>query len=74
MNVSSFIFQSPYSSMVQIGTPDPSAKKEESASQASAKPPQNTNETLQKAQEFKATQTKEVSPSVSNTFTLDLYT
>ena len=32
MNVNSYIFQSPYSSPVQVGRPDPAAKKDESQS------------------------------------------
>ena len=72
MEVSKYLFQSPSSSQVQVGRLDPSSKQEQTKQEpvkesASSLP----NETLKEAQSFQATQTKEVSPTVSNT--LDLY-
>ncbi len=78
MQVNRYLFQSPYSSQVQFGTPDPSVKSEESA-QTTQKESKNTqqaptfpNESLQNAQNFKSTQVKDVTPTVSNNF-LDIY-
>ncbi len=76
MNVGSYIFQSPYSSQVQVGRPDPSAKSEESQSsttQSSAGSFTAVNSTAQEAQTFKATQVSEVKPAVESTQLLDIY-
>ena len=78
MQVSRYLFQSPYSSQVQFGTPDPSVKKEESSqtTQKQESNPQQApalpNESLQNAQNFKSTQIKDVTPTVSNNL-LDVY-
>ena len=74
MNVGSYIFQSPYSSQVQVGRPDPSVKKEDSSSSSSAQ--QGTtvvNETLSKAKSFESTQVSEVKPVVKSENLLDVY-
>ena len=75
MNVSSYIFQSPYSSQVQVGRPDPSVKREDSAS-ASASSAQSApvvNEVVSEAESFEATQTSAVAPTVSSDNLLDVY-
>lgn len=69
MNVSSYIFQSPYSSQVQIGKPDPNAKEQSSAQEV----PNQVNETLKKAQSFNTSQEREVKPTLSQSNSLDLY-
>ncbi len=71
MTVQRYIYQSPYSSQVQIGRPDPSATKNSQGSDTQTL--ENTNETLQKAQSFKASQTQDVSPAVTTNQRLDLY-
>jgi hypothetical protein len=71
MTVQSYIFQSPYSSQVQIGRPDPSAKQDSQGSDTQTL--ENTNQTLQEAKSFQATQTQDVSPSVTTNQHLDLY-
>jgi len=68
MAVQSYLFQSPYSSPIQIGRPDPSVKQDTNSDM-----PNTTNETLQKAQSFAATQTKDVVPTVTSNQLLDLY-
>lgn len=72
MTVERYLFQSPYSSQVQIGRPDPSVSKQNSGDTELLK---NTNQTAQQAQQFQATQTQEVKPSVaqSENQLLDVY-
>ena len=73
MTVNQYLYQSPSSSSVQVGRLDPSTKKEDTSSQSSSSAP-NTNETQQRAESFAATQTKEVTPTVSaDTQLLDIY-
>ena len=72
MNVSRYIFQSPYSSQVQVGRPDPSVKQESSSAVATQSAPV-VNETLSSAQSFAATQVGEVTPTVSSDNLLDVY-
>ena len=73
MNVSSYIFQSPYSSPVQVGKPDPNATQEQSTQKdTSAEVITTTNESANNAKSFQATQTQEVKPTVE-TNTLDTY-
>lgn len=68
MQVTRYLFQSPYSSPVQFGRVDPSSKD---SSQDNTKLLNSTNETANKAQIFESTQTKEVTPTVSGK--LDVY-
>ncbi|DAB30610.1 MAG TPA: hypothetical protein CFH84_03185 [Sulfurimonas sp. UBA12504] len=70
MDVSSYIFQSPYHSQMQIGRPDTSATKQENATQNALKTP---NPTIEKAQSFQASQTQEVKPTVQDAPLLDTY-
>jgi hypothetical protein len=78
MNVSSYLFQSPYSSPVQVGRIDPSAKQED-VKKEDTKPQEDTTSTLQtdqksqEAQAFAASQVKEVTPEVKDQKLLDTY-
>ncbi len=65
-----YIFQSPYSSSVQVGRPDPSVKKEETQT---SDLPSMTNKTQEDAQAFEASQVSEVKPSVESAQLLDVY-
>jgi hypothetical protein len=69
MQVTQYLFQSPYSSPVQFGRVDPTTSKD--SSQESTQLLNSTNETANKAQAFESTQKKEVTPTVSGT--LDIY-
>ena len=76
MNVSRYLFQSPYSNQVQVGRPDPSAKQEESAQSSTQGSVNNitvTNETVQEAKTFQASQVSEVEPTVESPQLLDVY-
>ncbi len=70
MNVAQYTFQSPSASQVQVGRLDPSSVKTETTTQ---KAPTNTNETVNEAQSFAATQVKEVTPTVDSERLLDVY-
>lgn len=72
MTVERYLFQTPYSSQVQYGRPDPSVEKEEVAQNTDSEAP-NTNETSQKAQQLQSSQTTEVEPKVSSSKLLDIY-
>jgi len=70
MQVAQYTFQSPSTSQVQVGRLDPSSVKEETVKSA---PPSNvTNQTVQKAESFAASQTREVTPSVEAN-SIDIY-
>jgi len=71
MQVAQYTYQSPSPSAVQVGKLDPSSVKDESA-KSSVELPKATNETLSKAQSFKATQVQEVKPTVTAT-SIDTY-
>ena len=68
MQVQRYLFQSPYSSPVQFGRPDPTTKDNTQDQQLL----KQTNETAFKAQVFESSQKKEVTPTVSNN-RLDVY-
>ncbi|MDO8453337.1 MAG: hypothetical protein Q7S59_02055 [Sulfurimonas sp.] len=67
MEITRYLFQSPYSNQVQIGKPDVVALK------GDAELPKSTNEALKNAENFKATQIKEVTPKVDSKEALDIY-
>jgi hypothetical protein len=71
MQVAQYTYQSPSTSSVQVGRLDPNSVKDNSTNTA-AQPPKSTNETLIRAQDFQATQTKEVTPTVI-TNSIDIY-
>jgi len=73
MEVKQYLFQSPYSSQVQIGRLDPSVEQNQKAQEQTQSLVSNTNQTAKEAQQFSATQTKEVTPSVASKDSLDLY-
>ena len=73
MNVTRYTFQSPYPNQIQIGRPDPSVKQEQSAQNASEQLLKSTNDSLANATSFQATQTSEVTPTVSSSHVLDTY-
>jgi hypothetical protein len=70
MEVSSYVFKSPYPSKVQIGTENPNAKSDDSSSKNEITV---TDKTQQKAQSFVATQENEVKPTLNESTKLDLY-
>ena len=75
MEVTQYTYLSPYTSPVQFGRPDASSQKQENETKESAtnqELPKEANAALTKAQEFSASQTQEVKPSVT-TNNLDLY-
>jgi hypothetical protein len=67
MDITRYTFQSPYANQVQIGKLDTSSIKGDSEL------PKSTNESLKNAENFKATQIKEVAPKVSSDPALDTY-
>ncbi|WP_345981061.1 hypothetical protein [Sulfurimonas sp. HSL3-2] len=73
MNITRYIFQSPYPSQVQIGRPDPSAKQDVSAPQQDTQILESTNDTASKAQTYLSSEKKEVKPTVNSTNLLDTY-
>lgn len=73
MNVSSYLFQSPYSSPVQVGRVDPSAKQEDTKPQSDTASAPQTDQKRQEAQTFAASQVKEVKPVVQSEKLLDTY-
>ncbi len=72
MQIAQYTFQSPYPSPVQVGRLDPSSLKENSSNAGQSDPVALKNATVQKAQNFEATEKTEVKPVVSNT-QLDIY-
>jgi len=73
MTVDRYLFQSPYSSSVQVGRPDPSVKKEDNTQSGTSELPVSTNQTLQDAKSFESSQISEVKPAVDSTHLLDIY-
>lgn len=73
MEIKQYLFQSPYSSQVQIGRPDPSVEQNQRTQEQTQSLVSNTNQTAKEAQQFNSTQTKEVTPSVASKDSLDLY-
>ena len=74
MDVTRYIFQSPYSNKFQVGRPDTTVKPQESSSEDVSKLAQVANTSLQSAQNFQQTQIKEVTPTVNTEHALDVYT
>ena len=68
MNVASYVFQSPSTSQVQVGRLDPNSVKKEDVQSS----PPNTNTLGQKAQNFIASEVKEVKPTVTAN-SIDIY-
>ncbi|DAB28071.1 MAG: hypothetical protein A2513_10715 [Sulfurimonas sp. RIFOXYD12_FULL_33_39] len=72
MEVTRYLFQSPYSSQIQIGRPDTSSVGSDKNSQDDSALLKSTNKSLSSAETFKATQTQEVKPTVASTSLLDV--
>ena len=70
MQVAQYTFQSPSTSQVQVGKLDASSVEQESSSTQSMDVP---NKSLSDASTFKASQTSEVTPTVSSEHLLDIY-
>ncbi len=72
MEVTRYIFQSPYSSQVQIGRPDGGGGGQKNTQDDSALI-KSTNKVLSDATNFKAAQTQEVEATVQPAPVLDTY-
>jgi len=66
MEITRYIFQSPYSSQVQIGRPETITTGGQKGGQDDAGLIQSTNQSLNNAEAFKATQVQDVKPTVSS--------
>jgi hypothetical protein len=73
MEIKQYLFQSPYSSQVQIGRLDPSVEQNQKTQEQTQSLVNNTNQTAKEAQQFNSAQTKEVTPAVASKDSLDLY-
>ena len=69
MQVERYLFQSPYSSPVQFGRPDPSTRDDAQDQQLI----KQTNKTAREAQVFASSEKKEVTPTVDSGNLLDVY-
>lgn len=69
METTRYIFQSPYYNQIQIGKPEVTASKEKG--DGGSQIIQSTNKVANEASSFKASQIKEVTPSVESN--LDIY-
>jgi len=76
MEVTRYIFQSPYSSQVQVGRPETITTGAQKSGQDDAGLIQSTNQSLNNAETFKATQIQDVEPDVKSSLSsvgLDTY-
>ena len=74
MQVNSYIFQSPYSSQVQVGRPDATSNSEQKTTQPDTSGLNKAiNQPQESAQAFKSTQVEEVKPTVDVNSSLDIY-
>ncbi|QOY51880.1 hypothetical protein [Candidatus Sulfurimonas baltica] len=73
MEVTRYIFQSPYSSQVQVGRADTVSVGSKSTADSNSGLDSAINQTVSSAENFKATQVKDVEPTVSTNKTLDIY-
>jgi hypothetical protein len=73
MQVTNYLFQSPYSSQVQVGRPNTSSSGEQKSTQSDSGLQQAINKPLEEAQSFKETQIQEVEPAVKSDALLDIY-
>ena len=73
MDISRYLFQSPYSSQFQVGKVDPSSVGTKTTEQDSSGLEGAINQPLENASSFKATQEKEVITTVSDATSLDVY-
>ncbi|MCD6432539.1 MAG: hypothetical protein J7L21_00720 [Sulfurimonas sp.] len=78
MNVASYTYQTPSPSAVQVGKLDPSSvkeevKKEDTSQENFTTIATDTNEIQKNAENFQASQTTEVEPTVTSERLLDIY-
>lgn len=73
MQVNRYLFQSPYSSQVQIGRLDENTSTRDETQQETSRLTESTNNSLQNAQNFQASNTGEVKTTVSSNNLLDTY-
>jgi len=74
MTIDRYIFQSPYSSQIQVGRPDLSANSKETGSNLPTEILKNPTETTQPApQGVLVEKTEEISPTNSSNQLLNLY-
>lgn len=73
MQVTRYLFQSPYSSQVQVGRADTSSSAQQSGVQDDSGLQKAANQTLESAKTFKANQVEEVKPTISSDSLLDIY-
>ncbi|WP_455757187.1 hypothetical protein [Sulfurimonas sp.] len=73
MTVTRYLFQSPYSSQVQIGTPDPSSKEEETSKSKSSFGSAATAKTPEQWLQNDAITVQKVEPTVETNKLLDTY-
>lgn len=73
MQVTSYLFQSPYSSQVQVGRPHTSSSGEQKSTQSDSGLQKAVNQPLEEAQSFKEAQVQEVEPAVKSDVLLDIY-
>ena len=73
MEIQQYLFQSPYSSQVQIGRVDPSVAQNETQQEQTSSLAESSNQTRKEAQNFQSSQTKEVQTQMSDSRLLDTY-
>lgn len=73
MEITRYIFQSPYSSQVQIGRPESSGSSEQKSTSNDSGVVKAANTVLSEAATFKAAQTQEVKATVESNAILDTY-
>ena len=72
MNVAQYLFQSPYSSAVQVGRLDPNSKQEESSVSAQSAPTMTQSKPQPKALPVEVVPAQETKPSAEPTRLLDV--
>ena len=73
MNVTRYLFQSPSTNQVQIGTPDPSSKGEETSKSTSSFGKAVTSKTPEQWLQNDALTVQKVEPTVNSNKLLDIY-
>lgn len=72
MEVTRYIFQSPYSSQIQMGKPDLSSLTSDKNESGDSDLINSTNKVVNDAKFFESTQTQEVKPTVDSSSLLDV--
>ncbi len=73
MNIAHYVFKSPYPSQIQVGRLETSVSGGQSKQENGSELVSTTNESLNNAESFKATQTQDVQPTVKSDTLLDTY-